>query len=330
MLGSGGHYCLTRSFKVADISATQSAKFLDLLWSAGWGFVLFADIPSRHTLIGGRADLRRHHLGGAARVAVAAALSFPSPSRPQPGKCLRKVMGGTPQGTDAASGQRHNARPARSPCPGPAPGTPCTAPSSPPRWLPACCAGPRWPFLRWRGWTIDGQLPDAYPKCVLIAAPHTSNWDLPYTLMVAFALRLNIYWMGKAQIFRWPFGPLMRWLGGIAVDRSQSNNLVAAVGGRAARRRGPGVPGGAARRHAQQNPALEDRLLLDRPAGRRAHRAGLHGLSAQVERPGPGVHRPPAISRPTWCRSRPTTPSTRARTGSSSMPGSDPFARRST
>jgi len=63
---------------------------------------------------------------------------------------------------------------------------------------------------------------------VFIAAPHTSNWDLPYTLMVAFALRLNIYWMGKAQIFRWPFGPLMRWLGGVAVQREQANNLVAA------------------------------------------------------------------------------------------------------
>jgi 1-acyl-sn-glycerol-3-phosphate acyltransferase len=83
-------------------------------------------------------------------------------------------------------------------------------------------------FLRLKGWTLDGQLPADQPRCVLIAAPHTSNWDLPYTLMVAFALRLNIYWMGKQQIFRWPFGGLMRWLGGIAVDRSQSNNLVAA------------------------------------------------------------------------------------------------------
>ena len=46
--------------------------------------------------------------------------------------------------------------------------------------------------------------------------------------MVAFALRLNIYWMGKQGIFRAPFGGLMRWLGGIAVNRSQSTNLVAA------------------------------------------------------------------------------------------------------
>jgi 1-acyl-sn-glycerol-3-phosphate acyltransferase len=63
---------------------------------------------------------------------------------------------------------------------------------------------------------------------VLIAAPHTSNWDLPYTLMTGFALRLNLYWMGKESIFRVPFGAFMRWLGGIAVDRSKSNNLVAA------------------------------------------------------------------------------------------------------
>ena len=83
-------------------------------------------------------------------------------------------------------------------------------------------------FLRLNGWTLEGALPPEATRSVLIAAPHTSNWDLPYTLMVAFCLRLNIYWMGKASIFRWPWGPLMRWLGGIAVDRSKSSNLVAA------------------------------------------------------------------------------------------------------
>ena len=82
-------------------------------------------------------------------------------------------------------------------------------------------------YLRLKGWTVDGSLPANAEKCVLIAAPHTSNWDLPYTLMVAFVLRLNVYWVGKASLFKWPFGPVMRWLGGIAVNRDQSNNLVA-------------------------------------------------------------------------------------------------------
>jgi drug/metabolite transporter (DMT)-like permease len=53
VLGSAGHYCLTRSFTRADISATQSAKFLDLVWSALLGFALFADVPTASTLIGG-------------------------------------------------------------------------------------------------------------------------------------------------------------------------------------------------------------------------------------------------------------------------------------
>jgi 1-acyl-sn-glycerol-3-phosphate acyltransferase len=83
-------------------------------------------------------------------------------------------------------------------------------------------------FLRLSGWTVEGSLPPDGQKSVLIAAPHTSNWDLPYTLMVAFVLRLNIYWMGKEQIFRPPFRGLMMWLGGIPVRRESANNLVAA------------------------------------------------------------------------------------------------------
>ena len=83
-------------------------------------------------------------------------------------------------------------------------------------------------YLKLAGWKIQGTLPSGAEKSVLIAAPHTSNWDLPYTLMVAFSLRLTVYWMGKEQIFRFPFRGLMMWLGGIPVQREKSNNLVAA------------------------------------------------------------------------------------------------------
>ena len=94
-------------------------------------------------------------------------------------------------------------------------------------------------FLRLTGWKVVGKLPSDAAKSVLIAAPHTSNWDLPYTLMVAFALRLNVYWMGKTSLFSPPFGGIMMWLGGIPVDRSQSNNLVAASSAAIARATGP-------------------------------------------------------------------------------------------
>ncbi len=52
-LGSLGHYCLTRSFHIADISSTQSVKFLDLVWASLIGWLVFADVPATSTLIGG-------------------------------------------------------------------------------------------------------------------------------------------------------------------------------------------------------------------------------------------------------------------------------------
>lgn len=84
-------------------------------------------------------------------------------------------------------------------------------------------------MLRLLGWQAEGMTPEqlaAHPKYVLIAAPHTSNWDFPVTLMVCFALRIRVYWMAKASLFAWPIGWLSRWLGGIAIDRSASHNTV--------------------------------------------------------------------------------------------------------
>jgi drug/metabolite transporter (DMT)-like permease len=53
LLGSSGHYCLTRSFVAAEISATQSIKFLDLVWAVLLGWALFADVPTFSTIAGG-------------------------------------------------------------------------------------------------------------------------------------------------------------------------------------------------------------------------------------------------------------------------------------
>jgi 1-acyl-sn-glycerol-3-phosphate acyltransferase len=80
-------------------------------------------------------------------------------------------------------------------------------------------------YLKIFGWKVEGKMPDV-PKCVMIAAPHTSNWDFPITMFIALALRAKIYWMGKDKLFRKPFGSVMRWLGGIPVDRSRTNNVV--------------------------------------------------------------------------------------------------------
>lgn len=87
--------------------------------------------------------------------------------------------------------------------------------------------------LRLLGWKIVGQqfVHDAAHgrKFVIISAPHTSNWDMPYALMTCFALRIRVRWMGKEALFKPPYRGIMMWLGGIPVDRSKSNNLVAAT-----------------------------------------------------------------------------------------------------
>jgi 1-acyl-sn-glycerol-3-phosphate acyltransferase len=83
-------------------------------------------------------------------------------------------------------------------------------------------------ILKVCGWRREGKLPDI-PKYVMIAAPHTSNWDFLFTMAVAFAFRLNICWMGKHTLFRRPFGPLLRLLGGIPIDRTKSRDTVSQI-----------------------------------------------------------------------------------------------------
>lgn len=83
--------------------------------------------------------------------------------------------------------------------------------------------------LKLTGWKVEGDSRTIPDKAMFVAAPHTTNWDLPYALMLAFKLRLPIYWMGKTSIFKFPFGGIMRWLGGIPVERSRSTNLVDAM-----------------------------------------------------------------------------------------------------
>ena len=70
------------------------------------------------------------------------------------------------------------------------------------------------------GWEVVGEVPPG-GKFVLVGAPHTSNWDFPFTLAAVYSLRLRISWMGKDSIFKGPLGAIMRRLGGIAINREQ-------------------------------------------------------------------------------------------------------------
>jgi len=79
--------------------------------------------------------------------------------------------------------------------------------------------------LKLSGWKLEGDSPTD-KKYVLVAVPHTSNWDFPLALAIAFLYQFNMYWMGKDSLFKGWRGPIMRWLGGIPINRSSSNNVV--------------------------------------------------------------------------------------------------------
>lgn len=79
--------------------------------------------------------------------------------------------------------------------------------------------------FRLMGWRIEGQLPPL-DKFVVIGAHHTSNWDFVLFIAAKFILRLNARWFGKHSIFRWPFGALMRYWGGIPIRRHLKLNTV--------------------------------------------------------------------------------------------------------
>lgn len=80
-------------------------------------------------------------------------------------------------------------------------------------------------YLKLAGWRLEAA-PPPIDRYVMIAAPHTSNWDLPMTLAVVFAYRLKVHFLAKHTLFHQPAGAILRWLGGIPVDRTGPNNLV--------------------------------------------------------------------------------------------------------
>ncbi len=97
-----------------------------------------------------------------------------------------------------------------------------------PRAHGRCAAAIGRVMLGLRGWTIEGDFPDI-PKLVMAVAPHTSNWDFPTGLWVKLALRLDARFLAKHTLFHWPFGPLLRWLGGIPVDRRAAAGFVGEI-----------------------------------------------------------------------------------------------------
>ena len=80
-------------------------------------------------------------------------------------------------------------------------------------------------ILRVGGWTPVGGIPDA-PKAVIIAAPHTSNWDGFWALVYKVYIGAEIHFFAKKSVFWFPLGSILRALGGIPLDRSRASSAV--------------------------------------------------------------------------------------------------------
>lgn len=86
--------------------------------------------------------------------------------------------------------------------------------------------GLSWLYLKATGWRVGSDWPAHVPKSVIVAAPHTSNWDGLTMVAVAGWYRVKLNWMGKAALVRGPLGWLVKRSGCIPVERSSSNDVV--------------------------------------------------------------------------------------------------------
>lgn len=78
--------------------------------------------------------------------------------------------------------------------------------------------------LKLIGWRITGRVADQ-GRFVMVGGTHTSNWDFVVALMTLWTLELDVHWIGKHTIFRWPFRGLFTYFGGIPVDRRNPGTL---------------------------------------------------------------------------------------------------------
>lgn len=69
------------------------------------------------------------------------------------------------------------------------------------------------------GWKLSPAIPPEVQRCIIIAAPHTSNWDIWYARLGFYIMDVPLRFTIKREWMRFPFGLLLGPLGGLPIDR---------------------------------------------------------------------------------------------------------------
>ena len=81
-------------------------------------------------------------------------------------------------------------------------------------------------LFKWTGWKIIGDIPEDLNKYVMIIAPHTSFHDFFIGYGARGIKRLKTHFVAKKELFWFPLGPILKWMGGYPVDRKKNERLV--------------------------------------------------------------------------------------------------------
>jgi len=87
----------------------------------------------------------------------------------------------------------------------------------------------QWIFFRIMGWKIIGSIDPNVKKCVMMVMPHTSAHDFYLGIFTRGITQLQMNWVGKKELFRFPFGFYFRYMGGEPLDRTGGLNKVDSI-----------------------------------------------------------------------------------------------------
>lgn len=83
-------------------------------------------------------------------------------------------------------------------------------------------------FKMW-GWKVVGNIPHSLPKKLYVVIPHTSNWDFPVGILLKYGYKMDVGFIAKSSLFKWPFAWFFKALGGIPVNRKKALGFIDSV-----------------------------------------------------------------------------------------------------